>query len=74
MKKVGIHINEDLCKGCGICINLCPNKVFTKSEKLSPRGVYLPVIVHGDKCTACRICEEHCPDLAIFIETEGTEK
>lgn len=70
LKKIRIHINEDLCKGCGICISLCPNKVISKSEELSSRGVFLPVITSGDKCTACCVCEEHCPDLAIFIETE----
>ncbi|MCS7125019.1 MAG: 4Fe-4S binding protein [Candidatus Bathyarchaeota archaeon] len=69
-----IHINEDLCKGCGICISLCPNKVFAKSEEISSKGVFLPVIIHGDKCIACRICEEHCPDLAIFIEAQDVEK
>ncbi|MEM3641065.1 MAG: 4Fe-4S binding protein [Candidatus Bathyarchaeia archaeon] len=62
-----IIINEELCKGCSICIKLCPMKVLDRSNDLSPKGVYLPVVIQEDKCTGCRICEEHCPDMAIFI-------
>ncbi|MEM3703056.1 MAG: 4Fe-4S binding protein [Candidatus Bathyarchaeia archaeon] len=72
--KTNIYINEELCKGCGICIKLCPNKVLERSEELSPRGVYLPIPVHRDKCTGCRICEEHCPDIALFIEIGKEER
>jgi 2-oxoglutarate ferredoxin oxidoreductase subunit delta len=69
-----IHINENLCKGCGICIRLCPNKVLNRSEELSSSGIYLPIALYEDKCTGCRICEDHCPDMAIFIEAvEGEE-
>jgi len=65
-----IVISEELCKGCGICIALCPMKVLDRSDKLSSRGVYPPVSVNGNKCTACRICQHYCPDLAIYIVTE----
>ena len=65
---INIVIDEMLCKGCGICIRLCPMKVLDRSKELSSRGVYLPVLTHGYKCTGCRVCECHCPDLAIFVE------
>jgi 2-oxoglutarate ferredoxin oxidoreductase subunit delta len=68
-----IYINEDLCKGCGICIRLCPIKVLNRSEELSSSGIYLPIPSYEDKCTGCRICEEHCPDMAIFIEAVNEE-
>lgn len=70
---INIHVNGDLCKGCGICIRLCPMKVFSKSNKLSERGIYPPISINKDKCTGCRICEEHCPEMAIFIEKEKEE-
>jgi len=65
-----IVISEELCKGCGICIALCPMKVLGRGDKLSSRGVYPPVPVNGNKCTSCRICQYYCPDLAIYIVTE----
>ena len=66
-----IVISEELCKGCGICIALCPLRVLGRSDNLSSRGVYPPVPVNGNKCTGCRICQYYCPDLAIYIVTEG---
>jgi 2-oxoglutarate ferredoxin oxidoreductase subunit delta len=63
-----VLVNEELCKGCGICMRLCPMKVLEKSSELSQRGVYIPIPTGKDKCTGCRICEYYCPDLAIYIE------
>jgi len=65
-----IVISEELCKGCGICIGLCPMKVLGRSDKLSSRGVYTPVPVNGNKCTGCCICQYYCPDLAIYVVSE----
>lgn len=65
-----IVVSEELCKGCGICIALCPLKVLVKSDKLSPRGVYPPVSTGGNKCTGCRMCEYYCPDFAVYVVTE----
>jgi 2-oxoglutarate ferredoxin oxidoreductase subunit delta len=55
-----ILINERWCKGCGICVSLCPKTVF------SMRGS-LPSIDRIEACTACGICEQHCPDFAITV-------
>jgi 2-oxoglutarate ferredoxin oxidoreductase subunit delta len=49
------------CKGCGICIEFCPQGVFV------PNGQGRPIIAHPDKCTACNWCEMHCPDMAITV-------
>jgi 2-oxoglutarate ferredoxin oxidoreductase subunit delta len=49
------------CKGCGICIEFCPQGVFETN------GQGRPMIVRGDKCTACHWCDTHCPDLAITV-------
>jgi 2-oxoglutarate ferredoxin oxidoreductase subunit delta len=69
-----IVVSNELCKGCGICIRLCPMKVLDRSNELSSRGIYPPVVTYKDKCTGCRICEDHCPDMAIFIEIDKEEE
>jgi 2-oxoglutarate ferredoxin oxidoreductase subunit delta len=65
-----IEINENLCKGCDICIEFCPTKVFEKSGKLNRKGYYLPVVARKKECTGCRICDLLCPELAIIITEE----
>ena len=55
-----IHINR--CKGCGICVALCPKKVLAVSE------VEKVMIVNENDCIKCGQCEIHFPDFAIFVE------
>ena len=63
-----IHVNETYCKGCGICVAVCPRDAIEMSDELSSRGVYPPRTRDLARCTACKLCEMHCPDFAIFIE------
>ncbi len=65
MKK--IIIDEKRCKGCGICISLCPLKVLIKGKNFSSQDYNLPSPINEDKCSGCRICEYYCPDFAIYI-------
>ena len=58
------HINRHWCKGCGICVELCPKKVLELDDKDKVRAV------RPQDCICCRLCELRCPDLAIEIETE----
>jgi len=66
-----VIINPDMCKGCNICIEFCPTKVFETSETLSRRGYYLPLVSHEEACTGCRVCDLLCPELAIIIESKS---
>jgi len=56
-----------LCKGCGLCIEKCPQKCISWSDTL---GVYGTPAVQADmeQCIACGICQSVCPDCAIAIE------
>ena len=63
-KLKAIAINRDWCKGCGICIALCPKKV------LELDGSDKAVAIRPADCICCRMCELRCPDLAIEVLTE----
>jgi 2-oxoglutarate ferredoxin oxidoreductase subunit delta len=65
-----IEIDENLCKGCEICIEFCPLKVFEKSAKLNRKGYYVPVVAQEDECVGCRLCELLCPEFAIIVTNE----
>ena len=62
-----ILVDGKLCKGCHICIAVCPHNVLAKSDKVDNRGFYLPIVVDLDACVVCRLCEMECPDFAIYV-------
>ncbi|HZK34438.1 MAG TPA: 4Fe-4S binding protein, partial [Bacillota bacterium] len=51
-------IDEVLCKGCGLCIKVCPTDAITGER----RG---PHVIDQDKCIKCGACMEKCPFKAI---------
>jgi len=67
---VEIKVDEDLCKGCNLCITFCPQKVLERSEKLNKKGVFPPKVVREDNCVKCHLCELICPDFAIAVIEE----
>jgi 2-oxoglutarate ferredoxin oxidoreductase subunit delta len=56
-----VHVFDNWCKGCGLCIEFCPAGVLVLGRDNRPRPIY------PENCTACRWCELHCPDFAIFV-------
>ena len=71
---MSIKIEEDLCKGCAFCIEICPNQVLKESNKLNKRGYLIPEINDSDSCIYCKKCELICPEMAISVEKEKEGK
>ena len=69
-----ITVNENLCKGCNLCTEFCPQKVFKESEKQGKNGVHVPVPVDEEKCKKCGLCALMCPDQAIRIDEEDNDE
>ena len=62
-----IEIDQDLCKGCEICIFFCPKGAISLSDKLNASG-YLPASFNDkNECTGCAICAVVCPEVAIEV-------
>lgn len=71
MKRHEIVLNEEFCKGCGICVHFCPKHAIKLSEEFNPKGFNVPVPADMESCTGCRMCELYCPDFAIAITEIG---
>ena len=65
-----ITVNEKLCKGCNLCTEFCPKKVYKESEELNQKGIHIPVPANKEKCTQCGLCALMCPDQAIKVDEE----
>ena len=62
-----IIIDSKRCKGCGLCIPVCPKNHIRMSEQADPRGIRTANIVEKHDCTGCRFCYMMCPDTAITV-------
>ena len=56
-----LEIVEEWCKGCDICVKMCPERCLRLNDQL------IAELPDPDKCTGCRMCEWLCPDFAIKI-------
>jgi len=68
VRKFRVAIQEDLCKGCDLCVAFCPeNCLAMTSDKLNAKGIpYAQCIRPGD-CIGCQACATVCPDAAIEL-------
>lgn len=64
-----VRVDENRCKGCGLCVSVCPKKIVRLSEKrLNEKGFNPAEVEEQDKCIGCAFCATICPDVAISIE------
>ncbi|MFQ5824800.1 MAG: ferredoxin family protein [bacterium] len=56
-----VEIVANLCKGCLLCLEVCPPNVLKESQDLNKMG-YHPVEYLGEGCTGCGICFYICPE------------
>lgn len=64
-----ITINQERCKGCGLCVEACPKKILAIDENIVNSKGYSPVeMTDQDKCIACAFCARMCPDCVITVE------
>jgi 2-oxoglutarate ferredoxin oxidoreductase subunit delta len=61
-----LDIASDLCKGCGLCIDVCPKHVLANDETAVNAIGYHPIrLLDAGACTSCALCARVCPD-AVF--------
>ena len=64
-----IIISDDLCKGCGLCVNACPRKIIELDKsRLNAKGYHPAACIDLDSCIGCTFCAVQCPDSVITVE------
>jgi 2-oxoglutarate ferredoxin oxidoreductase subunit delta len=71
-----IQVDQECCKGCQLCIAVCPKEVYELSRVRNAKGYLVPAPVRPEDCVGCRLCEMTCPDMAITVTVckKETEK
>lgn len=63
-----VTVNDDLCKGCGLCIDACPKTIIVQAERLNGKGYHPAQVTDMEKCIGCAACATMCPDVAITVD------
>ena len=63
-----VKIRKDKCKGCGLCVIYCPNRLIHISKNLNRRGIHAAEAYKTKgTCSGCGMCAIICPDCAIEV-------
>jgi len=61
-----ITIDTERCKGCGLCVTVCPQNSIVISKQSNKNG-YFPALATNNSCTGCAMCAIVCPEAIIEV-------
>jgi 2-oxoglutarate ferredoxin oxidoreductase subunit delta len=62
-----VIFNEEICKSCGLCVQVCPTKVIFLADYLNGKGYRPAAVVNQEDCISCAKCGQICPDTVITV-------
>ena len=69
-----IVIDSERCKGCALCVGVCPRDVIHMSDAFNTRGYHPAQLVDPPQaCTGCAVCALICPDVAITVYRQANQ-
>jgi 2-oxoglutarate ferredoxin oxidoreductase subunit delta len=71
LAKGKLIIRTDRCKGCELCISVCPKRVLKIDEvNVNVKGYHPVTVANAEDCIGCGSCALMCPDGIINVYTE----
>ncbi|BCZ17568.1 2-oxoglutarate-acceptor oxidoreductase subunit OorD [Helicobacter sp. NHP19-003] len=64
---VPVWVNEARCKGCDLCVSVCPAGVLGMGFKPTHILGKVAKVAYPESCIGCCKCELGCPDFAIYV-------
>lgn len=62
-----IVVDNERCKGCGVCVEACPTKVLRLNKEVNSRGYNYSYMADPEACIGCAGCAVVCPDSCIVV-------
>ena len=63
-----VVVDEDRCKGCGLCVTVCPAEILQLAEgRFNAKGYWPVEVTDPGKCTGCAMCATICPDVVFTV-------
>ena len=64
-----VTFNTERCKGCELCVSVCPKHIVAIDTAVTNRKGYHPAgVTDMAACNACASCAKICPDSIITVE------
>lgn len=64
-----VTFDRDRCKGCELCVTVCPRHIVTIDPAATNKKGYHPAMVlNMELCIGCASCAKICPDSVITVE------
>lgn len=62
-----VVFREEICKGCRLCIGVCPKKIIDLSKEINSKGYHMAFVEKQEECISCAACARICPDVVISV-------
>ncbi len=72
--KGSILVDTEKCKGCGVCIEVCPTHVIALHKQVNGKGYHYCYLLDKEGCVGCASCAIVCPDSCITVFRKKVEK
>ena len=64
-----VVVDAERCKGCELCVSVCPKHIVAIDKAVTNRKGYHPAgVTDIASCIACASCAKICPDSIITVE------